>query len=145
MLRNRQDAEDVSQDVFARAVRAVGEFRGDAAIKTWLYQIARNECLTRLAAIKRDTAYKSDWAWFSALTGDNPGADAAVINDDLRKALESAIGELEPMLREALLLRDVEGLSYDEIARVTGTSLATVKTRIHRAREKLKRRLAEFR
>ena len=145
MMRNREEAEDISQEVFLRAVRAFGTFRGDASITTWLHQIAHNLCLTRLAAAKRDRDNRSELIWVSELTSDDPSADTSVSSEDLRKALELAVGELEPVFREAILLREVENQSYEEIAQVTGTSVSTVKTRIYRARTKLKQRLAEFR
>ena len=145
MMRNREEAEDISQEVFLRAVRAVGNFRGEATIKTWLHQIAHNLCLTRLAAAKRDRDNRSELIWVSDLTSDNPSAETSAASRDLRKALELAVGELEPVFREALLLREVENLSYEEIAKVIGASVNTVKTRIHRARTKLKQQLMEFR
>jgi len=145
MTRNREEAEDLSQEVFLRAVRAIGTFRGDASIKTWLYQIAHNLCLTRLAAAKRDKDRALNLTWIGEMTSAPPGADASVAGDDLRKAIELALGELDPVFREAILLREVEDQSYEEIAQVTATSVNTVKTRIHRARMKLQQQLAEFR
>lgn len=145
MMRNREEAEDISQEVFLRAVRAIGKFRGDASLKTWLHEIARNLCLTRLAAAKKGTEYAADDSWIANLASENPGADRTSASVELREALEVAIGELEPVFREAILLREIEDQSYEEIASVTGASVDTVKTRIHRARAKLKQRLAEFR
>ena len=145
MMRNREEAEDVSQEVFLRAVRAIGTFRGDASIGTWLHQIARNLCLTRLQATKRDRDNSAELAWISAVMGDNASADTSLTSGDLRKGLEIALGALEPMFREVLLLREVQDLSYEEIAKVTGVAVNTVKTRIFRARAKLQQQLAEFR
>jgi RNA polymerase sigma-70 factor, ECF subfamily len=145
MMRNREEAEDISQEVFLRAVRAVGAFRGEASVSTWLHQIARNLCVTRLAAAKKSIEDAADRSWIAALASDQPGADRTSASAELREALELAIGELEPMFREVILLREFENQSYEEIARITETSVATVKTRIHRAREKLKHRLAGFR
>ena len=145
IMRNREEAEDISQEVFLRAVRAIGTFRGDASLKTWLHQIAHNLCLTRLAAAKKNMEYAFDYTWITDLAGEDPGVGRSSAGVELREVLELAIGELEPVFREAILLREVEDQSYEEIARVTGVSVNTVKTRIHRARTKLKQRLTEFR
>ena len=144
IMRNREEAEDISQEVFLRAVRAIGTFRGDASLNTWLHQIAHNLCLTRLAAAKKNIESASDCSWITDLVSEAPGSDRSLASIELREALELAIGELEPVFREAILLREVEDQSYEEIARVTGVSVNTVKTRIHRARTKLKQRLMEF-
>jgi len=144
-MRNREEAEDISQEVFLRAVRAIGSFRGEASIKTWLHQIAHNLCLTRLAAVKRDRDKATELAFVDETTSTGSTADTSVTSMELRKALEHAVGELEPIFREALLLREIEDLSYEEIAGVIGASVNTVKTRIHRARVKLQQQLAEFR
>ena len=145
MMRNREEAEDASQEVFLRAVRAIGTFRGEASLSTWLHQIARNACVTRLAAAKKNIEDTADHSWMAELASDEPGADRSSAGAELRKALEQAIGELEPAFREVILLREIENQSYEDIARITETSVATVKTRIFRAREKLKAGLAEFR
>ncbi|MFZ0424580.1 MAG: RNA polymerase sigma factor [Xanthobacteraceae bacterium] len=145
MMRNREEAEDVSQEVFLRAVRAIGAFRGESSIKTWLHQIAHNLCLTRLAAAKKRSEQSSDLIWLSEVTDGGPSGDAAMASGELRNAIELAVSELDPVFREVLLLREVEDLSYEEIAGVVGASVNTVKTRIHRARAKLQQQLVEFR
>ena len=145
MMRNREEAEDISQEVFLRAVRAIGTFRSEASLNTWLHQIARNLCATRLAVASKSIEEPADHSWIADLPSDEPGADRSSASAELREALELAIGELEPVFREVVLLREFENQSYEEIARITETSVATVKTRIYRAREKLKQRLAEFR
>lgn len=88
---------------------------------------------------------KAERSWITELASDEPGADRSSASAELREALEVAIGELEPPFREVILLREIDNQSYEDIARVTETSVATVKTRLFRAREKLKTRLAEFR
>jgi len=145
MMRNHEEAEDISQEVFLRAVRAIGTFRGDASITTWLHQIAHNLCLTRLAAARKNMESAPHWTLVDELPSDSPSAETSVVSADLRKALEIAVGELEPVFREAILLREVENQSYEEIARIAGTSVNTVKTRIYRARIRLRQQLAEFR
>jgi RNA polymerase sigma-70 factor (ECF subfamily) len=145
MVRSREDARDIRQEVFARAIGAIGKFRGDASIKTWLLQIARNSCLTHIEAAKKHMVCTPDYDLVANLPSEEPGTDCSTTSSELREALELAIGELEPMFREAILLREVDGQPYEEIARITGVTIDTVKTRIHRARLKLKKRLAGFR
>jgi RNA polymerase sigma-70 factor (ECF subfamily) len=145
MLHNREEAEDISQEVFERAVKSIASFRGEASLKTWLYQIAHNACLTHIAAAKKSGQSMSDGRWMTALASAAPSPEQSSASGEIRAALESAVGDLEAIFREAILLREVEDQSYGEIARVTGVSVNTVKTRIHRAREQLRRRLVEFR
>lgn len=145
MMRNREEAEDASQEAFLRAVRAIGTFRGDASLSTWLHQIARNACVTRLTAAKKNIEDAAELSWIADLASDEPGADRSSASAEMREAIEIAIGELEPPFREVILLREIDNQSYEDIARITESSVATVKTRLFRAREKLKMRLAEFR
>jgi RNA polymerase sigma-70 factor (ECF subfamily) len=145
MLRNHEEAEDITQEVFLRAVMGIEQFRGDALLKTWLHKIAHNLCLTRIAAKKTSAECTSDGSGIEELESEEPDAEAASASIELREALERAIGELEPPFREAILLRVFEDLSYQEIARVTGVPENTVKTRIYRARAKLQQRLGELR
>jgi RNA polymerase sigma-70 factor (ECF subfamily) len=145
MLHNREEAEDISQEVFERAVKSIASFRGEASLKTWLYQIAHNACLTHIAAAMKRGQSTSDERWMTVLASAAPSAEQSSASGEIRAALESAVGDLEPVFREAILLREVEGQSYGEIAQVTGVSVNTVKTRIHRAREQLRQRLVEFR
>jgi RNA polymerase sigma-70 factor, ECF subfamily len=144
MVRSREEAEEVCQEVWERAVRAIGGFRGESSLDTWLCTIARNRCLSRIEALKRKGDMGDD-SWILEIPDDAPGPDQRLVSHNLRNAMEQAIGGLEPEFREAILLREVNGLSYEEIAQVTQTPLATVKTRIYRARVKLQSLLVEFR
>lgn len=144
MLRNRQEAEDVCQEVWERAIRSIATFRGEASLDTWLCSIARNRCLTRLEAAKR-VGNTEDDAWILKLADDAPGPYERAASNELRSAMERAFGRLELEFREAILLLLINGLTYEEIAHVTNTPVATVKTRVHRARIKLQGMLAEFR
>ena len=145
MLRNRQDAEDISQEVFLRAVRSIGAFRGDASLRTWLHQITHNACLTHLASVGKRLQDSLDPSVMTEFASESPSPEEASASAGMRAILENALGELDPVFREAILLREVEGLSYEEIAQVTGVSVNTVKTRIYRARMKLQQRLVGFR
>jgi RNA polymerase sigma-70 factor (ECF subfamily) len=136
MCRDPEDAKDVLQDTLLSVARNVRDFRGGSSISTWLYTIARSFCVK-----KRRTSKFAPKQAASSLDGDaehiaDPGspADELLASKEVERALEEAIGSLEPMYREVLLLRDVEGLTAPEVARVTGASVQAVKSRLHRAR-----------
>ena len=136
MCRDPEDAKDVLQDTLLSAARGVRDFRGAASISTWLYSIARSFCVKRrrrskFAPPKPESSLEGE-ATFVADPG--AGADEALASKQIEQALASAIAALEPMYREVLLLRDVEGLTAPEVARVTGASVQAVKSRLHRAR-----------
>ncbi len=143
MLGDREEAFDVTQEIFLCIFDHLGSFRFDSTLSTWIFRIARNHCLNRLKYLKRRGHDRSDrygpeieGAITEALGG------AARPDDDLhchreRAAVHRAIDELDDDQRVLVLLRDVEGLSYEEIVSITGLALGTVKSRLHRAREKL--------
>lgn len=145
MMRQPAEAEEVAQEVFFAAYRGLGRFRGDAKMSTWLFSIARNKCLNRLAYLRRRDQGRSRWAAAAA----HEDADRAARPDDVLEAAESearmitrvraAIDALPDAHRSLILLRDIEQLSYEEIAAITGLRLDTVKSRIHRARARLAR------
>jgi RNA polymerase sigma-70 factor, ECF subfamily len=144
MLRNTEEARDAGQEVFLKAARSFATYRGDASLKTWLCQIAHNVCLTRIAQAKRESRNRIDGddQRLERVACDKPDAERQVLSHELREAMERALAELEPIFREAILLRNVEELTYEEIAMATNVSVETVKTRIHRARAKLRQLLA---
>ena len=143
MLRSRHEAEDVCQEVWERAIRGIENFRGESSLETWLCSIARNRCLTHLEKAKRNKeTHDEDWI---KVPDPTPGPGERLEADERRVAMEKAIGRLDRDFREAVLLCDFIGLSYAEIAQVTNVPVATVKTRIHRARMRLGTLLAEFR
>ena len=127
MLRSEVDAQDATQDTFVRAWRGLERFRRDSAMSTWLYRIVTRRCLDVIAARRRteDLQIQLD-------AGVDP-ADTAEQRDRLR-AVTRAIAGLPGEQRAALVLREFEGLSYDQVADVLNTSVPAVKGRIHRAR-----------
>jgi RNA polymerase sigma-70 factor (ECF subfamily) len=143
MLGSRAEAEDVAQETFLRAHRALGEFRGDARLGTWLYAIASRLCLTRLTSGARRHERSDDLA---LLRCPAPAADAATAleRQELAAALRDAIAALPDERRIVVVLRDLEGLGYEEIAEVLGLELGTVRSRLHRARLDLKAKLERF-
>lgn len=154
LLRNQQDAEEVTQDAFIRAHRGLANFRGDAAFSTWLYQIATNLARNRYWywwRRKRDKTIS-----FDAPVGDEDGATLAEIfpaevetPDDVTVTTEfstrvtECMDELGKKHREILILRNVQNHSYEEIAEILGISVGTVKSRIARAREALREKLGD--
>ena len=143
MLGSRAEAEDIAQDTFLRAHRAIGDFRGEARLGTWLYGIAARLCLNRIASAPRRLERADDAA---LLRLPAPAADAAgaLERSELAAALQEAIAELPEERRIVVVLRDLEGLSYEEIAATLGLELGTVRSRLHRARNDLKAKLERF-
>ena len=143
MLGNRAEAEEIAQEVFLRAHRTLADFRGEAKLSTWLYAIASRLCLTRLAGAERrlrraegvDLERVAD-------TRDAPGAE--IERRERETALSRAIAELPEERRIVVVLRDLEGLSYEDISTVLGVELGTVRSRLHRARMDLKSKLERF-
>ena len=146
MVNDRADAEDVAQEVFVRCYRALGQFRGESSFKTWLYQIATNAAWTELGRRRsslEDAAgdpAATPHAFGDASSGEN--LEASLIQRD---AIDRALATLPAELREAVVLRDVEGLDYREIAEALDIPIGTVMSRIFRARQKLKELLREAR
>lgn len=128
MLGSRADAQDAVQETFVRAWRALPRFRHDSAISTWLYRIVTRRALDRIAS-RRSTGTLNE---VEVEAGPDP-AQAAEHQERLR-AIRRAIAKLPPDQRAALVLREFEGLSYQEVAQVLGASVPAIKTRIHRAR-----------
>jgi RNA polymerase sigma-70 factor (ECF subfamily) len=143
MLGNPADAQDVAQEVFLRAHRALAAFRGEARLSTWLHTIASRLCLTRLGAGERRFERHGEET-LARLTGSEPGPDRTLEQGELDEALHRAIAELPDERRIVVILRDVEGLAYEEIAQALDLPVGTVRSRLHRARLDLKEKLERF-
>jgi RNA polymerase sigma-70 factor (ECF subfamily) len=143
MLGNRADAEDAAQEAFLRAHRGLAEFRGEAKLSTWLYAITARLCLSRLGRSER-RLIRADEEILARIP--DGGADPARAMEDEERgaALRRAIAELSDERRMVVVLRDLEGLAYEEIAKVLGLELGTVRSRLHRARLDLKEKLERF-
>lgn len=134
MLSNQADAEDVAQETLLRAYRALKDFRGQSTFRTWLYQIGTNAARTHLDRRRnRHEAPGSDEAAHRVASDERLEA-RVVAHDQLRRAL----AELPDEWREAVVLRDIEGLEYREIADALGIPIGTVESRIFRGRQRLK-------
>ena len=139
MLGNEQDALDASQEAFFRAYRSLSSFRGDSRFSVWLYRLASNICLDML----RKRPSSPDLSLTDEEGDPLPIPDSRFTpqteleKKELRLAVRSGLSRLDPDFRSVLVLREINGLSYEEIARVTGLESGTVKSRIFRARKKL--------
>ena len=142
MLRNRAEAEEVAQEVFLRVHRALDDFRGEAKLSTWLYAIASRLCLNRLASGERRMAREGEESLERLRADADPAAH--VERGELEAALRRAIDELPDERRIVVVLRDLDGLSYEEIAAALELPLGTVRSRLHRARMDLKEKLERF-
>ncbi len=153
ILGNKQDAEEVSQDVFVRIYKALTKFRGDAEFSTWMYRIAVNLAKNKYRWNKSRGSKKNisiqaslgnDEDSFSLedrISDESPLPDEKVELSEFEQNIMDEIEELPELYREALILRNVEEMSYEDIAKVLGCKLGTIKSRIARAREELKSRL----
>ncbi len=148
MCRAEEDAKDVLQETLIAAARTLPEFRGASSLSTWLYTIARSFCIKqrRRSKFAPEAVESLDTGEPAKLAVQLPdptrGPDEALHGRRVESALEEAIGELEPMYREVLVLRDVEGLSAAEVAEVLGLTVEAVKSRLHRARVAVRERIA---
>jgi len=138
MMGNREDAMDCAQETMLRAFRAFSSFRGDAAFGTWITRIAMNVCTDELRK-RRDAvsldAMREDKGF--EIRDESPGAYARLEQKERMRLLREGMALLPEDMRRMIVLRDVQGRSYEEIARILELSLGTVKSRISRAREKL--------
>jgi RNA polymerase sigma-70 factor (ECF subfamily) len=135
MCGDREDAREVLQDTLLAVARSVRDFRGASSLSTWLYTIARSFCIKR----RRHPRHEEPLDEELPATAANPEDSAA--DREIEQLLLAAMGELEPMYREVLVLRDGEGLTAPEVAGVLGISADAVKSRLHRARVQVRDRL----
>lgn len=150
-VRNPADAEDVAQEAFMKAYRALPQFRGDSAFYTWLYRIAINTAKNALAARDRNpVSYELDMnhggeesTEMVSRLKDPETPEGLALTEEIRNTVNAAIEALPEDLRSAIVLRELEGLSYEEIAVSMDCPVGTVRSRIFRAREAIDRRLRE--
>jgi len=152
MLRDPDDALDVVQDAFAKAYQNLDRFKGDSSFYTWLYRITVNLCIDhqrregRIVRISLDASDDGDAPSTPGVSDESAGADPVrgVQDAELRRRLEHAMAELTPEHRAVILLREVEGLSYDEISQALDCPKGTVMSRLHYARRQLQDKLREL-
>ena len=151
LLGNPEEARDVTQEVFVSVFEKVDSYRGESSIATWIYRIATNQAKNRIKYLSRrkDRQKESLEAMLvppthSRLSAEVPRPDQAYTREFVSRLVDQALGELDEEQRIVLVLRDVEGQSYEDIAIITGLQLGTVKSRLHRGRQRLKEALAPY-
>jgi RNA polymerase sigma-70 factor (ECF subfamily) len=153
VLGSREDAEEVSQDVFVRIHRALPKFRGDSEFTTWMYRITLNLARNKYRWNKSRGAQKNV-SMDAPLEGSEEGEglamavpetrlspDDQVVIDELERNISRELETLPPLYREALVMRNLDDMNYEQIATLLGCKLGTIKSRIARARDELRRRL----
>jgi RNA polymerase sigma-70 factor (ECF subfamily) len=152
MVRDVDLVQDIAQESFIRAYRALPQFRGESAFYTWLYRIAVNTAKKALMDMKRDPVVPEsalrgkdedgeEPARADAELSDGETPDALLASKEIAAAVNAAIEDLSEDLRQAVTLREIEGLSYEEIAEAMNCPIGTVRSRIFRAREAIAARL----
>src|SRR5882757_2395966 len=151
-VRNPADAEDVAQEAFIKAYRALPQFRGDSAFYTWLYRIAINTAKNAIVSrdrspieynIDRNNDANEESYDMQGRMKDSETPEGLVLTDEIRRTVNAAIEALPEDLKTAIVLRELDGLSYEEIAAAMDCPVGTVRSRIFRAREAIDRRLRE--
>lgn len=155
MLGNREEAEDVSQEVFITVFKSIDSFRGDAKFSTWLYRVTANHCKNRIKYLaRRHDRSKSE---FDERIDRNAAAGGTTAPSEIRRPdqqvegaetaamVQRLIAELDEDHRVLIVLRDIEELSYEEICQITDLPEGTVKSRLHRARQALRKKIIKHR
>src|SRR5713101_1318424 len=154
-LRNKEDAEEITQDVLFKVYRKVGAFRGDAALSSWIYRITFNAAMSRLRTARYQRSQEDDRQMSSAdgepltaahldIADWSDMADEHVLRGQLRRQVLRAILALPAIYRAPVMLRDIQGMSTEEASAVLKVKDQTLKSRLHRGRLILRKQLAEF-
>ncbi len=151
-LRNREEAEDTAQEVFMAVYKSLSGFRGDSKLSTWIYRITINTCKNRLKQMQRLRAQTADELYEEGDENktsmvdnikekEEKEPDKSYASDRVRDLIYARIGELTEEQKHVILMRDVDGLSYEDIGRVLKLSVSAVKSKLFRARENLREKL----
>ena len=154
-LRNKEDAEEVTQDVLFKVYRKVGSFRGDAALSSWIYRITFNAAMSRLRTAQYQRSQEDDRQMAADDTDSSKPvrpevadwtdmADERVLRSQLRRRVFSAILALPAIYRAPVMLRDIQGMSTEEASAMLRVKDQTLKSRLHRGRLILRKQLADF-
>jgi len=151
LTENSEEARDLTQETFLRAFQSIGRFRGEADLRTWIYRIAINQARNRWRWWRRRrrdstvsldaTQGKSNQPLIATLVEVSGNPEQQTLAHEREVALRGALQKLGMSYRETVILRDIEGLSYEEIAAALGINVGTVKSRLARGRQELRRRL----
>ncbi|KXG42521.1 RNA polymerase sigma factor SigW [Tepidibacillus decaturensis] len=149
MLGNIQEAEDVSQDTFIRVYTNLSRYDDQHKFSTWIFRIATNLAIDRMRKKKADFSLDANWDqeegtdWHSKLADPKNGPEEEVVAKEMEDTIQQAIMSLPPKYRSIMVLRYLEDLSIQEISQIVHLSESTVKTRLHRGREALRKQLIE--
>ncbi|WP_419878935.1 sigma-70 family RNA polymerase sigma factor [Brevibacillus centrosporus] len=141
LVKERNVAEDITQDVFVKVYRNLPRFRGQSTMQTWIYRIAVNECKGYL----RSWAFRKIWPGSWIKVGSDASTEHVVMKQYERDELVEQVQSLPPMYRQVIVLHYYADLSIAEVANVLSVSEGSVRTRLHRARQQLKKRMGEGR
>ena len=147
-VNNQADANDIAQEAFIKAYKAIGNFRGESGFYTWLYRIVVNTARTFLESSSKHRnnvdvdAEDIDSLDHQGALSSNETPDRIIESQELQRTIMQALTQLPTELRQAITLREVEGLAYDEIAKLTGVPVGTVRSRIFRARQFIEEKMA---
>lgn len=155
LTQDPEEARDLTQETFLQAFRYISNFRGESDLRTWLYRIAINQARNRsrwwrrrfrLSTVSLDSSTDDEHDALNLTLADSRAAspERTALEREREHALFAALDKLSQAHREIVILRDIEGLSYEEVASATGVSVGTVKSRLSRARAELKKRLERF-
>jgi RNA polymerase sigma-70 factor (ECF subfamily) len=154
MMNDPSDAADTTQEVFLKVFRGMKHFHGESSLKTWIYRIALHEAANRRRWWFRHKAQErpieqggtdgKEFSWDDRLAGQGESPLEEFAHREVREAVEKALHEVAEPYRTALILRDLEDMSYEQIAEVLAISLGTVKSRITRGRDALRKKLTEY-
>ena len=153
MSGNETDAFDMAQEVFIKLYRNLSKFDGRSKLSTWIYRVASNTCLDELKKRKRirdntkslnEEFEMADDSVVLEIKDTKPLPEEEIENSEIKETLNSAILKLSDQHKEVIILRDIEGFSYEEIADITKNSVGTVKSRLSRARSALRKILKEY-
>jgi RNA polymerase sigma-70 factor (ECF subfamily) len=151
-LRNREDAEEVAQDVLLKVYQKIDAFRGDAALSSWIYRITFNAAMSRLREFKQDLPTAPDKARDEEkglpakreIVDWSPLADEEIFRTEMRRTLLGALRQMPALYRVPVILRDIHGLSTEEASAVLHVKEQTLKSRLHRGRLMLREQLSDF-
>ena len=151
LTENTEEARDLTQETFLRAFQSIGQFRGESDLRTWIYRIAINQARNRWrwwrrrhrdSTVSIDAADANGIPFISKLSSGNSGnPEQGALAHERERALRKALSGLRRVYREAVVLRDIEGFAYEEIAVALDISVGTVKSRLARGRQELRRKL----
>jgi RNA polymerase sigma-70 factor (ECF subfamily) len=144
LTKNREEAEDLSQEAFVRVWKALPNFRSEAQFRTWMYRIVTNLCYDRLPKLRRELALIEIDQVIEISSAPDRKPEARLLSREMQAELYEVIDNLPQSYRLLITLRHLQGMSYDEIAEATGQPLGTVKAGIHRARKMLKERIVFY-